>query len=373
MNNMSNLETYFAELIQCAGTVYLTISVLLALMKTEKSTIYRPYRIAKWMLTGAFASMALNLFLWCLFTNKNWEEFNYYIGMTDIVLFYLEYMLVCNGFCVLLNKEYVQGKRIKIDLICWAVTSLIAISSLSASMQQYRPYIISLALIMLTTYIACFTVRFYKLYNHYKQQLANYFSDDMHRFARWIARSVVLCVISWLVAIMSMFGNVYFNWLYQFYVISLNIYIAVSFINFHKRYADLAKADTEYAYIGENEKKEEEVNTQQKNTLAKRIDVWLDTRSYLSEQFTLEDLAASIGTNKNYLSFYINERYGMNFSSWISKMRIDEAKRLMTSCPEWKMEEIAYSVGFSSASYFSKVFSFHESMSPTRWKKENIA
>ena len=42
----------------------------------------------------------------------------------------------------------------------------------------------------------------------------------------------------------------------------------------------------------------------------------------------------------------------------------------MSADTERKLEDIAYQVGFSSPSYFSKVFSFHEGMSPTVWKKK---
>ncbi|MEE0671056.1 helix-turn-helix domain-containing protein [Prevotella sp.] len=49
---------------------------------------------------------------------------------------------------------------------------------------------------------------------------------------------------------------------------------------------------------------------------------------------------------------------------------MNEAKQLMTANPDRKMEDIAYTVGFSSPSYFSKVFASHEGMSPTVWRRE---
>lgn len=40
------LEKYFAELIQCAGTVYLAISIFIALIKAPSDETYKPYRTA---------------------------------------------------------------------------------------------------------------------------------------------------------------------------------------------------------------------------------------------------------------------------------------------------------------------------------------
>ena len=96
----------------------------------------------------------------------------------------------------------------------------------------------------------------------------------------------------------------------------------------------------------------------------------MEAKEYVGSQFTIDELATKLGTNKGYLSFFINEHFGTNFSVWVSGLRINEAKQLMTANPERKMEDIAYTVGFSSPSYFSKVFASHEGKSPTVWRRE---
>lgn len=113
------LEKYFAELIQCAGTVYLAISIFIALIKAPSDETYKPYRTAKGLLAAAFAAMALNLFAWCILTNNDWTQFNYYIAGTDIILFYLEDVLLCYAFCTLLNRKYITKRRLAIDTSLW--------------------------------------------------------------------------------------------------------------------------------------------------------------------------------------------------------------------------------------------------------------
>lgn len=44
----------------------------------------------------------------------------------------------------------------------------------------------------------------------------------------------------------------------------------------------------------------------------------------------------------------------------------------MKQNPSFKMEEVALHSGFSSLSYFSKVFSRIEGMTPLAWRKENL-
>lgn len=70
------------------------------------------------------------------------------------------------------------------------------------------------------------------------------------------------------------------------------------------------------------------------------------------------------------MSRYINRKHGDNFSTWITKLRLEEAKSYMRENPNVKQEEVAFHSGFSSSSYFSRVFSRFESMTPAAWRKE---
>lgn len=75
-----------------------------------------------------------------------------------------------------------------------------------------------------------------------------------------------------------------------------------------------------------------------------------------------------MGTNKLYMSRYINRKYEVNFSTLITRLRLSEAKEYMLAHPNVKQEEALHS-GFSSSSYFSKVFSREEGITPVLWRK----
>lgn len=107
-----------------------------------------------------------------------------------------------------------------------------------------------------------------------------------------------------------------------------------------------------------------------RDILRPRIAVWVKAKAYTHEQFTLEELASSLYTNKTYLSTFIKDEYDMNFSGWVASLRIDEAKRIMMKEPEKKLQEVAFECGFSSLAYFSSVFSKSEGISPSVWQRE---
>lgn len=100
---------------------------------------------------------------------------------------------------------------------------------------------------------------------------------------------------------------------------------------------------------------------------------WMEEKKYLSAQLTIDDLATEMGTNKLYMSRYINRKYEVNFSTLITRLRLSEAKEYMLAHPNVKQEEVALHSGFSSSSYFSKVFSREEGITPVLWRKAQAA
>ena len=76
-----------------------------------------------------------------------------------------------------------------------------------------------------------------------------------------------------------------------------------------------------------------------------------------------------MGTNRSYLSRYLNEVKNVTFYEWVSLMRIQEAQQLMAaSGTSMTMEQIAARVGFSSYSTFSSTFKKIVGISPNRWR-----
>lgn len=367
------LQECFEVIALCVASIYLTICICIGFFKAPKDELYRPYRQSKRMLTAALASMAINLIIWRILTTGDWSKFNYGIAILDVVLFYFEELMMCYSFCHILNNSFLTRRRITKDVTHILVATVLVLLPLIPGLQHLTLYFFLAALIIMVVNISELAFLFRKQYKLNGEMLDNYFSNDMHYFVRWTSRSITLLIISWVFAVVTLFTNVYVNLVFQAYMVTLNFYIAINFTNFCTKYGDIARA---YLPAGEDPEdiiikpKETDSQTIEVQTLEQRINTWMEAKEYVGSQFTIDELATKLGTNKGYLSFFINEHFGTNFSVWVSGLRINEAKQLMTANPERKMEDIAYTVGFSSPSYFSKVFASHEGMSPTVWRRE---
>lgn len=102
----------------------------------------------------------------------------------------------------------------------------------------------------------------------------------------------------------------------------------------------------------------------------KKLEAWMEAeKPYLNPNFKLIDLRAVLPMNRSYISQLINSRYGCSFYQFVSRYRIEEAKRLMLEQPDMKLAEVAIRSGFSSPSVFSTIFSKETGVGPRDWSK----
>lgn len=120
----------------------------------------------------------------------------------------------------------------------------------------------------------------------------------------------------------------------------------------------------------------EEVDNEQSDTTgeqsekARKLEQWMETeKPYLDPNFKLIDLMRALPMNRTYLSEFINTTYGCTFYQFVTRYRIEEAKRIMRENSELKMADVAARSGFSSPSAFSRTFTRETGQTPREWYK----
>lgn len=100
--------------------------------------------------------------------------------------------------------------------------------------------------------------------------------------------------------------------------------------------------------------------------------VWIENKGYRQADITIEQLARQFGTNRTYLSSFINSHYGMPFRLWIASLRAEDAKALLldTYLSEGK---IAETLGYPSVQSFVRSFTQATSMSPSDYRKKVVS
>lgn len=89
---------------------------------------------------------------------------------------------------------------------------------------------------------------------------------------------------------------------------------------------------------------------------------------YANPDLSLETTVASLGMNRTKINDILKEELGLTFSSYLNKLRLTEAARLLSETKEANVSEIAYSVGYNNVSYFNKLFKTEYGCAPKTFK-----
>ena len=96
----------------------------------------------------------------------------------------------------------------------------------------------------------------------------------------------------------------------------------------------------------------------------------LEKRYYQDNTLTLQKLAQSLGTNRQYLSNYINQEMHKSFYDYINDFRLTEAKSLLDGKDgenQHSLEEISMMSGFNSYATFLRSFKKKYGQTPSQY------
>lgn len=91
----------------------------------------------------------------------------------------------------------------------------------------------------------------------------------------------------------------------------------------------------------------------------------------LDKAITLEDLSALIGVTPQHLCRIFRECLGTRPFEYISRLRIQAAKRYLVD-NRYPISEIAKMAGFNNTSYFCLIFKRSEGLTPTEFRELNL-
>lgn len=99
-------------------------------------------------------------------------------------------------------------------------------------------------------------------------------------------------------------------------------------------------------------------------TLIKRILHYVDTHP---EHPTLQEISDHFGFSASYISSLVKKETGENYIDWVVRSRMNKAKRLLKD-PKYRIEEVAYAVGYKNYISFYQMFVKYEGISPRDYR-----
>ena len=93
-------------------------------------------------------------------------------------------------------------------------------------------------------------------------------------------------------------------------------------------------------------------------------------KEHQADDLSLSDVAHAVNTSTFYFCKMFKKATGLNFTDYLSRVRIEKAKNFLLN-PNLRVSEIAYAVGFQSLTHFNRVFRKLAGQSPTQYRDKS--
>ena len=214
----------------------------------------------------------------------------------------------------------------------------------------------------------------FNLIRHLNMILDNFYDSRSKEMTRWIKNSVsLLAILALFSPIFIFMENAILLTSYAFLILFFVFYYAFNFICF-----GISENASMLSRASEDEEKEEiilptKIKDNSKKSLQRvelAIKKWMLDRGHMKTGITIQDAVDEMGIPRYLLVQWIKNTEYEVFSKWIAHLRVEEAKQLMTAHPDYSNEAVAKECGFSSRSYFQKVFRDLTGMTPREFQSQ---
>ncbi len=354
-----------------ALTLMLFFAVYLFVAKTPDKPIFANYKRSRRIIGTALLVLSANYSVH-LFDGLRFQSQDAAILM-NLSTYFLSYWLFSASLITLLDRTYITLKRTVRNLAYWAIFTILSCIILFVLPRGVCRYVgLTIMAAWLFGYGIYLSRRIIRTYHEAVRMFDDTHSENIAAYIRWMSIFTWWAVIYGVSCGLLTFLPDEYVFLWILSSVPFYIYLYCSYMNYLLFYEQVE------TILESPESKEEEAMPAEPSksptyyqTIESNLSVWLEQKGFTSPGVTIQDIATAIGTNRTYLSTYIKQTYSMPFREWIAGLRIELAKTMFASNPGLTIGEVCEATGFLSHSYFVKIFTEKEGISPTKWKKQN--
>lgn len=201
-----------------------------------------------------------------------------------------------------------------------------------------------------------------------RRAMDNYYDRDTEGVLRWMRVSTILLGLMALFAPVVILSNGLPLALYGLFILCCLCYFVDSFSLYVVSSSAISVMEAEQNAMEEEEaavEGAEQLNADSETDVRVEhaVERWIECGGYMKNGMNMPSVAAEIGIPKYQLSAWLKHR-DYKYSEWMTDLRVEEAKRVIKSHPDWSNESVAEHCGFSDRTYFQKKFKEKTGMTP---------
>ena len=320
---------------------------------------------------------------------KDWDMF---LMLSIYIVVHFSTSIISYSMIALLKTEKHKWQGLFVPgLFVSALVAFMLLESYKSGNQTYFWYVCAAALIAFLIQSVTYIVHFDRAYKTSLHELETYYDEDEGHKIKWVRFCYIISMLTilfvlvylclyWFLDYKMEVASVYTIWwlIYMLYLTSNFI----SFIGSHKLVLDAfahkaLSAGELIQKISENKKRKEKKDNDSAQVVISESEIrkleaalkqWVDKKSFREYDKSREDIARELNTTKEILHHYFISIKKVDFKTWRTELRIEEAKRLLLKDKNVSTNIIAEASGFSDRSNFHRQFVKIVGCSPKQWR-----
>jgi AraC-like DNA-binding protein len=221
------------------------------------------------------------------------------------------------------------------------------------------------------------------------QKLEQYYDEEENNKMKWIRFCYAMMMLTQMFVLVYMLLPRGFMKVYTVWYVLFMVYFSANFISFLGSNKLLLDAFAYKTLSGQeilerierrkrmkrgakdSQPLDSQDTEQELNKIARALDKWVKAKRYREYDKTREEIAKELNTSKEMLHLYFVTRMSVDFKTWRTRLRIEEAQTLLLENPEMSTNIVAELSGFSDRSNFHRQFTKIVGCSPKQWRESN--
>ena len=388
-----NPDTAFQLIAGVASTV---LSALLMMIKIPQSAYSGKLATSKHAIVVSFLICSFMMFytiseygspaIW------DWEMFTM---LTMYIVVHFSTSIISYSMIALLNTERHKGQSLFMPgLFVSAIIAFLLLESYKSQNMAYFGVVCLIAVVSFLIQSVTYIVYFDRAYKQSLKDLENYYDEDESHKIKWVRFCYIISMLTnivflvyiglfWFLDYKMEVASLYTMWYMLYFT-----YLTSNFLSFLSTHKVVLEAVAHRALSGQsirinlgdgiksrisrqNSGQESPVRANDFKSIERALKVWVAQKRYCEYDKSREEIAAELGTTKEALHHYFMVKKGIDFKTWRTELRIEEAKRMLIENKEFSINIIGEMSGFSDRSNFHRQFVKLVGCSPKQWRESD--
>ena len=273
-----------------------------------------------------------------------------------------------------------------------AVISIILLGAYKSEDMTYFWFMCIVALVAFLIQSVTYIVYFDKAYKKSLKELENYYDEDESHKIKWVRFCYIITMLTniFILVYLCLYWfldyKLYIAALYTVWYLLYMLYMTSNFISFLGSHKLVLDAFAHRALTGQDIRLRREerkaaksadsvsdvsLNEKEAVRLERALQKWVSEKNYRQYDKSREEIAAELKTSKEFLHHYFLNRLGVDFKTWRTQLRIEDAKKMLLEDKKISTNLVGEMCGFSDRSNFHRQFVKIVGCSPREWRESS--